>query len=102
MACEGAPLRKENVLSMFLFTLVDIIFYLLYAAIIIDVLLSWVPGARDTSAGYAVHRVTSVILNPIRRIVPPAGPLDLSPFVAILLLFVLRSLVSQLLSKVLF
>ncbi len=73
--------------------LVNIIFYLLYAAIIIDVLLSWVPGARDTSAGGAVHRVTRLILDPIRRLVPPVGPLDLSPFVAILLLMVARRIV---------
>lgn len=82
---------------MFLLNLVDIIFYLLYAAIIIDVVLSWLPGARDTSAGYAIHRFTGVILGPIRRVVPPAGPLDLSPFVAILLLFVLRRILTELL-----
>ncbi|MGH7753186.1 MAG: YggT family protein [Gemmatimonadales bacterium] len=80
-----------------LLTLVNVVFYLLYAAIIIDVLLSWLPGARDTSAGAAVHRVTGVILEPIRRVVPPAGPLDLSPFVAILLLVLLRGIVTQLL-----
>ncbi len=82
--------------------LVNIIFYLLYAAIIIDVLLSWVPGARDTSAGNAVHRVTRLILDPIRRLVPPVGPLDLSPFVAILLLMVARRIVVRLLVSVLF
>ena len=84
---------------MILLTLVDFVFYLLYAAIIIDVLLSWVPGARDTRAGSAVHRVTRVILTPIRRIVPPAGPLDLSPFVAILLLLVVRRIVTDLLFR---
>jgi uncharacterized protein YggT (Ycf19 family) len=42
--------------------------------------------------------VTGVILDPIRRVVPPAGPLDLSPFVAILLLVLLRGIVAQLLS----
>jgi YggT family protein len=86
---------------MILLNLVDIVFYLLYAAILIDVVLSWLPGARDTSAGYAVHRVTGVILEPIRRVVPPAGPVDLSPFVAILLLFLLRRIVTDLLLRAL-
>jgi len=80
-----------------LLRLVDVIFYLLYVAIIIDVVLSWLPGARESSAGSAVHRVTRVILDPIRRIVPPAGPVDLSPFVAILLLTVLRRIVTKVL-----
>lgn len=85
-----------------LLRLVDAIFYLLYVVIIIDVFLSYLPSARESSAGSAVHRVTRVILDPIRRIVPPAGPLDLSPFVAILLLTVLRRIVKDLLFAVLF
>lgn len=87
---------------MILFNLVNIIFYLLYAAIIIDILLSWMPGARESGVGDAVHRVTRVILDPIRRLVPPVGPLDLSPFVAILLLMVLRRIATELLISVLF
>lgn len=87
---------------MILLRLIDTIFYLLYATIIIDVFLSYVPGARDTSGGHAVHRVTRVILDPIRRLVPPVGPLDLSPFVAILLLMVLRRIATELLFSVLF
>ena len=82
---------------MVLFNLVNILFYVFYAAIIIEVVLSWVPGARDTSAGSAVHHLTRPILDPIRRFVPRAGPLDLSPFVAILLLFLAKSLVTKLL-----
>jgi YggT family protein len=35
--------------------------------------------------------VTEPVLKPIRRIVPPAGPLDLSVIVAFVIIFVLRS-----------
>ena len=35
--------------------------------------------------------VTEPVLSPIRRIVPPAGVLDLSVFVAFVIIFVLRS-----------
>ena len=35
--------------------------------------------------------VTEPVLSPIRRIVPPAGPLDLSVLVAFVIIFVLRS-----------
>ncbi|MBI3974935.1 MAG: YggT family protein [Armatimonadetes bacterium] len=87
---------------MVLLDLVTILFYLFYAAIIIEVLLSWVPGARETPAGYAVHRLTRPILDPIRRLVPPVGGFDLSPFVAILLLTVLRRILTDLVIGLLF
>ena len=61
-----------------LINVVDYVFLFLYLALLVRVVLSWVPGALDSSAGYAIYRITNPILNPLRRLIPPVGGLDLS------------------------
>jgi YggT family protein len=41
----------------------------------------------------ALERITRPIYNPVRRIMPDFGALDLSPLVVLLILFVLRNIV---------
>ena len=42
-----------------------------------------------------LHRVTEPALRPIRRIMPNLGGVDISPVILLLLLFFLRSLLSE-------
>lgn len=80
--------------------LVQFLFQAFYVLLIIRVVLSWVPGvAYDHPAVRFVYRATSPVLNPLRRVVPPVGGLDLSPLVAILLLTLVQSLVINLLAR---
>ncbi len=74
--------------------LVDFVYKALLALIVIRVLLSWVPdlGRRFPALVHAVSQITSPILDPIRRFMPPIGGLDLSPLVAMLLLALVRNL----------
>ncbi|MGH2399482.1 MAG: YggT family protein [bacterium] len=88
---------------MALITLVDLLFQAFYILLLIRVILSWVPGIDHRHpAVQFVHRVTSPVLNPIRRAVPPVGGLDISPLVAILLVIVVQRLVVGLLSQALY
>ena len=87
---------------MGLISLVDYLFKLLYLLIVVRILLSWVPGALYHPAGQAIHRLTSPILDPLRRVIPSIGGLDISPLIAILLLNVVRGVVVKLLIKLLF
>lgn len=73
---------------------------LLYSLILLArVILSWLQlaGVRPPitgplrSAYDLLFDVTEPVLSPLRRIVPPAGPLDLSVLVAFIIIFVLRS-----------
>lgn len=50
------------------------------------ILLSWFPGARDSSIGQFLAKICEPYLEPFRRIIPPLGPVDISPIVAILVL----------------
>lgn len=87
---------------MSLITLVDLLFQAFYVLLLIRVILSWVPGIdHHHPAVQFVHRVTSPVLAPIRRAVPPVGGLDLSPLVAILLLTLAQRLVVGMLVRAL-
>jgi YggT family protein len=63
-------------------------------ALIIYILLSWFPNARETGFGRFLARICEPYLEPFRRIIPPLGMIDISPIVAIFLLnFANRGLV---------
>lgn len=55
-------------------------------AIIVYILLSWFPGARESGFGGLLSKIVEPYLEPFRKIIPPLGMIDLSPIVAILAL----------------
>lgn len=55
-------------------------------ALIIFILLSWFPGARESAIGQFLARICEPYLEPFRKIIPPLGMIDISPIVAILVL----------------
>ncbi|MGQ0548717.1 MAG: YggT family protein [Armatimonadota bacterium] len=83
--------------------LVDLVYKALFFLIIIRAVLSWIPdlGTRFPALVTAVSQITSPILDPIRRLMPPIGGLDLSPLVAVLLLALARDLLKTALSMML-
>ncbi|WP_442599425.1 YggT family protein [Neobacillus sp. D3-1R] len=64
-------------------------------ALIIYILLSWFPNARESSFGQFLARICEPYLEPFRRIIPPLGMIDISPIVAILVLRFATSGLSQ-------
>ena len=70
---------------------VSIVAELAILAIIVRAILSWVPDVNALQpVARVINRVTDPLLEPIRRRLPAAGGLDLSPLVAILLIWVLE------------
>lgn len=63
-------------------------------AIIIYILMSWFPGARESSFGQMLGSIVEPYLEPFRKIIPPiGGMIDISPIVAIFVLqFAMRGL----------
>lgn len=55
-------------------------------ALIIYILLSWFPNARESAIGQFLARICEPYLEPFRKIIPPIGMIDISPIVAILVL----------------
>lgn len=69
-----------------------VIYYLIQAielyswALIIYILMSWFPDARNTSIGRFLTKICEPYLEPFRRIVPSIGMIDISPIVAFITL----------------
>lgn len=68
---------------------------LLQLLIILRVILSWVVGPTSRNAFVEfVRQVTDPILLPIQSLLPRTGPIDLSPMIALFLIYILQSVVA--------
>jgi YggT family protein len=69
----------------------DIVLQLLMIIILINALLSWVRPDPSNPIVMFLDRVSGLICDPIRRIIPTtAAGFDFAPFVAMLLIFFLQ------------
>jgi YggT family protein len=71
----------------------------LYSWIIFfDALISWVQPNPHNPIVELLHRLTEPVLRPIRRVIPPSrlSGLDVSPVIAILLIWALKYVVRHL------
>lgn len=59
-------------------------------ALIVYILMSWFPGARDSQFGYFLGRICEPYLDQFRKFIPPIGMIDISPIVAIFVLHLAR------------
>lgn len=58
-----------------------------YWMIIIYILMSWLPNARESKFGEILGKLVEPYLAPFRRFIPPIfGMLDISPIIAIIAL----------------
>ncbi|MBP1999237.1 YggT family protein [Paenibacillus shirakamiensis] len=81
-------------MSAYLLGIIYILYRIYFYMIIAYILMSWLPGARDSSVGAWLAKLVEPYLAPFRRFIPPImGMIDISPIVA---LFVLQLAVSGL------
>lgn len=74
-----------------IFDLLDLILLLFNYALIIYILMSWIPGSRDTAFGYFLRGICEPYLEPFRKIIPPiGGMIDITPIIAIFVLHFAR------------
>ena len=90
MICAANPLLRLLCLALLIFWIV----------LFIRVIASWAqslggwrpPATGPIRSGYELlFDVTEPVLKPLRRIVPPAGPLDLSVIVAFVIILVAQN-----------
>ncbi|MGC8467952.1 MAG: YggT family protein, partial [Acidithiobacillus sp.] len=79
-------------LSVSIAQLTSLVLTLLFWAIFIRAILSWVNPDPYNPIVRALDRITTPILYPIQRVVPLFGGIDLSPFIAMLLIELLKGL----------
>jgi YggT family protein len=85
-------------MTLALISLINTFIEIFSILILVEVIASWVMIANVRLPDIVIRvlavisQITSIVLNPIRRVVPNIGGLDLSPIIALLLLDVLRRL----------
>ncbi len=81
-------------MAVFLFVIVkglDLVLSLFMWTVIIRAILSWVSADSRHPIAHMLYRITEPILGPIRRRLPLMGSgLDLSPMIAIFIIFFVR------------
>jgi YggT family protein len=76
---------------------VGAVYDVLFFAILIRVVASWLGRGRYTKWLRPFYWLTDWLVEPIRRLLPTAGSFDFSPLVALLVLWLLKQLVFQVL-----
>ncbi|MEW6581682.1 MAG: YggT family protein [Actinomycetota bacterium] len=85
-------------------TYINALFVVYTLIILIRILLSWIPTVPVRRVWRAVydfiHQSTDWFLGFFRRIIPPMGIIDLSPIVALIVLYILQRLVVELILSI--
>ena len=71
------------------------IVYVFIFAIFIQVIASWIAPGTYNPVLALIDSLTTPLMRPVRRFIPPMGGLDLSPMVAIMLLYLSLMLLVQ-------
>ena len=79
--------------------IVGLVFTFLWIVVLADVIVSWVLDPFHPIRSF-LDSIVQPMLDPIRRLVPPAGGIDFSPLVLLIVIQLARSLVLGLLSTV--
>ena len=78
-------------------TILDIYVWVLIATVIMSWLIAFniINRGNDIvrQVNYALFRLTEPVLGPIRRLMPDLGGLDISPVIAIIVIYFIRYLV---------
>lgn len=83
-------------------TVINIVTWVLYILILARILISWLPIHPWHPIVRWLRIIVDPILAPFRRILPALGGLDLSPLLAILVIFFVQHLLTGALSAVAF
>lgn len=67
--------------------IIEILYNIYFAMIIIYVLMSWLPNVRDSFIGELLGKLVEPYLTPFRRFIPALfGTIDISPIIALFVL----------------
>lgn len=64
-------------------------------AIFARAILSWFPIDKNGPIFQFLNAVTEPVLDPLRRVIPPIGMIDITPMVAMLLLFFIAGILTS-------
>lgn len=88
-----------SILALLLVAIAELVLLLINIfifSIIVQVILSWINPGTYTPVGALLQSITSPVLVPIQRIIPPVSGIDLSPLFALIGLQVIKMLIHPL------
>lgn len=77
---------------IFLYNFIGLFAQIISIAIFVRALLSWFPAVHGSPLAVILNQITDPVLQPLRRVVPPIGMMDITPLVAIILLQVVSEM----------
>lgn len=92
---KAIPARQAAInpyVAQFTFTFIQILTW----SVIARALISWLPIDQTSTIYQILFRITEPIIEPIRRVLPSSGMIDLSPLAALLVLIVMGQMVLRL------
>ena len=95
---RGTGVSVLPLLMMAVGELVMLAINVFLVAIIVQVIISWINPGSYNPVNALLHSLTTPILRPIQRIIPPLSGIDLSPLFALIGLQVLKMLIQPLLA----
>ena len=101
-ASVGSLLLADTATSVQRFVSVFVGVYVLL--ILVYVITSWIPGGASPTLERVrqfLYDVCEPYLRLFRRFIPPLGPIDLSPIVGVVTLYILGALVNALIERIL-
>jgi len=92
VALRDWPMDTMSIAVTAIVNLVSMTVWLFIIAIIIRIIMSWMGGGAHNPAMGLIDSIAEPVLRPARRLFRPAGGIDLSPYVTIVLLIALTML----------
>jgi YggT family protein len=87
---------KMFVISNLLYAIAIVLQLFIYVeifAVILSALLSWITPFRYSTFRQFIDAVANIVLRPFRKLIPPIGPVDITPMIAIFVLVFLENFV---------
>lgn len=91
-AIKGYSIGFIGLLLLAVVGLLQLALYIVFFAIIVQVVVSWVAPQSYNPVTSLLYSLTEPVLRPARRMIPPIAGLDLSPLVAIVVLQLISKL----------
>lgn len=83
-------LGSAQIVILAFLDLIHLFFNVFIFALIIQAVMSWIPGAAGNPVHSLVSSIGDPVTRPLRKLIPPMGGLDLTVFFTIIGLFALR------------
>lgn len=67
--------------------------------LLVRIVMSWMNVDPRNEFLAVLHQITEPVLEPVRRVIPPLGMIDISPLIVFVVLHLIRSMLADMASR---